>query len=371
MAHGFGRYVLPTLLTVWAAAAVWGSEDWPAKVLVAGAVALVLTRPWPVIGLLAGIVGLYVGSALTPPSAEDAQLAMLVLACFQIGRDAPLRRQPWAGAVVLLLLSTNLLEPERDVQAADVVFPVLLTAGPWLLGLAVQLARRREQDAVRLAGDLADSRDEELRRATTEERLRIARELHDVVAHAISGLSLQAQLARRRAEAGKAVDVAQMRDIEQGAQQAMQDLRRLVGLLRPEDEEEPLQPESLDDLTTLVARELRLGQRVDIHTSGQPRQLPPALSAAAYRIVQETLTNARRHGSGGTTVELDWRDASLGIGVHNRVTDGSDIVAGHGLTGIGERARLFGGHADAGRHGDEWWVTVELPTPQPVAGPTA
>jgi signal transduction histidine kinase len=165
------------------------------------------------------------------------------------------------------------------------------------------------------------------------------------------------------------VDVAQLRAIEQGAHQAMDDCRRLLGLLRPdEDPERPLQPESLDDLPALVAREQRLGHLVDLRTAGAPRPLPPALSAAAYRIVQEALTNARRHGRGGTILELDWSEGSLGIGVRNRIEGASAAPAGHGLTGIGERARLFGGNADAGRHDGEWRVSVELPAPRPVAG---
>jgi signal transduction histidine kinase len=363
-----GRYVLPGLLTLWAASATWGSEDWAAKSLLAAGVAVVLTRRWPLTGLAAAFAGLYVGGALPPPVPEDAQLAMLVLACYLVGRHASLRRQPWAAAGVLLLMSTNVLEPGRDVAPADVVFPVLLTAGPWVLGLSVQLAGRREQAAVQMATRLDETREEDLRRATSEERLRIAQEFHDVVAHDISALSLQAQLARRRAEAGHDVEAAQLREIEHTAQQAMTDLRRLLGFLRPDAPGAALEPaETVEHVQTLVDRARGLGQRVELEVVGTPRGLPPALSMAAYRIVQEAVTNARRHGAGGTTrVEMDWSGSSLGLRIRNPAGTGHVDAAGHGLTGIRERARLFGGHTEIGSDDGHWLVAVELPTPLTV-----
>ena len=362
-------YLLPGAVLAWAVGAVWGSELVAVKVAIVAVVAAVLTRPWPLTGLVLAFAGLFAGADLARPSAEDQHLALLVLACFRVGQLAPLRRQPWAGTAVLLLLSSNLLQPDRDVAAADVVFPVLLTAGPWLLGLTVQLAVRRERQAVELVGDLERIQDEEVRRATSEERLRIAQELHDVVAHAISGLSLQAQLARRRAEAGRPPDVEQLCAIEQGAQQAMNDLRRLLGVMRPDDPAGPLQPESLADLDALLDRERRLGHQVRLTTTGEPRPLPPALSSSAYRIVQEALTNARRHGTGGTALHLDWADGSLGICVRNRAHTTDEPVPGHGLVGIRERAGLFGGHVEAGRDGETWSLLVRLPAPLPVGEP--
>ena len=112
---------------------------------------------------------------------------------------------------------------------------------------------------------------------------------------------------------------------------------------------------------------------MDVRCADLP-QLASVQEVTAYRIIQEALTNARRHGRGGTTtLELAWADASLHIAVRNRAnpSDYEDSRPGHGLTGIGERARLFGGHADARRHGEEWRVSVELPTPRPVAGSSA
>lgn len=365
-----GRYAVPVLIVGWALGASWETEAAAAKATVAVAVGLLLShgRQWPVVALAGAFAGLFVVGSLPVPVPEDAMLLAVVHGSFLTGRHALLRHQPWAAAGVLLLLSANLVEPGRDTTAADAVFPVLLTAAPWLLGLTVQLAAGREQAAVLRAGELDDTRQQEVRRATTEERLRIAQELHDVVAHEISGLSLQTQVLRRRAEAGGEVGAGDLGDLERTARAAMTDLRGLLGVLRPLAESPPLDPaDGLEDLPALVARANDLGHRVRLSETGAPRPLPPVVSAAAYRIVQESLTNARRHGLPGTTsVEVDWRDSELRLLVRNPASPDPATGSGHGLPGIRERARLLGGEAVAGHAHGEWRVAVTLPTPVPV-----
>jgi signal transduction histidine kinase len=366
-----GRYVVPGVLCFWAVAVSWGTPQAPAKTTVVVVLAAVLTQGtrWPLLCLGGSFAALLGVVSLEPPVPEDALLAMVVYSCFVVGRYARLRHQPWAAAAVLLLLSVNVTAPGDDVVVADVVFPVLFTAAPWLLGLSVQLAGRRERAAVRFAGEVDDQLAAEVRRAATEERLRIAQEFHDVVAHDISGLSLQAQVARRRAEAGDETTVEELRAIERSAQQAMTDLRRLLGVLRPQGENTPLSPhEGIDDVAELVRRASRLGQRVELDIIGTPREVPPALSLAAYRIVQEAVTNARRHGLAGVTrVQVQWYEDRLGLRVRNPVdprTDGN--IAGHGVSGMEERARLFGGSAGVFHDAGQWRVEVELPTPRSV-----
>jgi signal transduction histidine kinase len=365
-----GRYAVPALIAAWAVAGSWGTEAAAAKTVVAFGVGAVLSRgrEWPIAGLVAAFAGLFVIGSLPVPGPEDALLLAVVHASFLVGRFAPPRHQPWAASGVLLLLSANLVEPGREVAAADAVFPVLLTAGPWLLGLTVQVAARREAAAVRRAGEIDETRLQEVRRATTEERLRIAQELHDVVAHEISGLSLQAQVLRRRAESGTDVAVADLRDLERTARAAMTDVRRLLGVLRPVAESPPLDPaDGLEELPALVARANDLGHRVRLVETGTPRPLPPVVSAAAYRIVQESLTNARRHGLPGTTsVEVGWRESEVSLVVRNPAATIPAVGDGHGLPGIRDRARLLGGEADVGHADGEWRVAVVLPAPVPV-----
>jgi signal transduction histidine kinase len=368
--------LVPVLLGLWAllAGAAMGQLLATLVGTVPMVAALVVAPRWPAVGLVAPFAALLVPGALSVSLPEDPFLGMLVYACFVFGRCASMTAQPWAGAGVLVLLSLNLVEPDRDLSAADAVFPVLLTAGPWLLGLSVQLARRREHEALRHAEGVEARREDDVRRAAAEERLRVARDLHDVVAHNISALSLQAQVCRRRLEAGGALVVADVRRIEETAQAAMTDVRRLLGVLRiPEDDAALAPAAGIGDLDRLVAQCRESGQPVDLTVCGEPRAVSAALSQAAYRIVQEALTNARRHGSGGCAVELSWAGDRLRIEIANPVDGrvGDTEATGHGLLGMRERAAMFGGAVEVGvRDESRWLVKAELPfTPAGAGAP--
>lgn len=353
------------LVLVWAA--LGSAGEWRARVLLLAlplGVALVVARRWPIpaVGLsLAALI-------LTDGAGDDPQSAFLfalIVSCFVAGRYAPPGQLPWVGAGVLLMVSGTLLD---SGGVGDAVFPVLFTAGPTLLGLAIQLGVRRERGVREQARLLDAMRGEEVRRASVEERLRIASDLHDIVAHDISAVSLQAQVARRGVQAGQPVDVETLLRIERTAQQAMNDARRLLGLLKEYDDHGAAPSPGLEDLGELVDRVRAIGQQVELRQTGPNRQLPPALSQAAYRIVQESLTNARRHGSGGTTVvEIRWTATSVDLRVVNPREIGPEPVPGHGVAGITQRAEMFGGTAEIGVLGGDWQVLVHLPVPDRVA----
>ncbi|MGW2939941.1 sensor histidine kinase, partial [Streptomyces sp. NPDC001156] len=153
---------------------------------------------------------------------------------------------------------------------------------------------------------------------------------------------------------------------------ARSDLRRLLGLLRPDGERADLDPQaSLDDLSNLLETARSTGHPVRFTQSGTPRPLPPAISLAAYRIVQEALTNARRHGAPGlTVVRLDWGDSALHLDIVNPVHAGERPgTAGHGLLGMAERVRLFGGSLNTGSDREGWAVRATLPMPMPMPMP--
>lgn len=328
--------------------------------------ALVVARRWPIPAVALSLAALI----LLDGAGDDPQSAFLfamIVSCYVAGRHAPPTHLPWVGAGVLLMVSGTLLDSEPG-GLGDAVFPVLFTAGPCLLGLAIQLAVKRER-VVRDQARLLDAmRGEEVRRASAEERLRIARDLHDLVAHEISAVSLQAQVARRGVQSGRPVDAETLRRIEHTAQRAMDDARRLLGLLREYDDHGAAPAPGLEDLDELLRHVREIGQQVELHRSGPTRPLPPALSQAAYRIVQESLTNARRHGAAGTTVvHLRWDRTGVEIRVVNPVAVGLDPVPGHGTTGITQRTEMFGGTAHVGAVGDEWEVRVRLPAPDRVA----
>jgi signal transduction histidine kinase len=358
---------IAALVAVWAVLGAPG--DWRARVALLAlplAASLVLARRWPIpaVGLSLAAVILADGAGDDP---QSAFLLALIVSCFVAGRYAPPAHLPWVGAGVLLIVSGTLFDSEPG-GLGDAVFPVLFTAGPCLLGLAIQLGMRREHLMREQARRLDEMRGEEVRRASVEERLRIARDLHDLVAHDISAVSLQAQVARRGVEAGRPVDAGSLRRIEQSAQQAMHNARRLLGLLREYDDLGAAPSPGLEDLDELVGHAQDIGQHVELEQSGPARRLPPALSQAAYRIVQESLTNARRHGSGGPTrVQVRWDRTGVDLRVVNAVGPGCDPVPGHGLTGITHRAEMFGGTAQVGVRGEVWEVEVHLPVPDRIA----
>lgn len=360
------------LMSMWFVADAPSADHPVAEALlgIAAASTLLLARALPLLPLVAFFGGLLISGAIGRNGGDDPWVALLVLASFCVGRFARIRNQPWAAAGVLAMLSLNVLSRSFEVSTADVVFPVLLSGAPWLLGLTVQLALRREQAAVEYAGTLERESAQEVRRATAEERLRIARDLHDTVSHNISALSLMAQAARRGVEAGRPVSAEELRAIEEGARSAMDDLRRLLGVLRPADGLDSAGPHlGLEQLDDLVAHGRRAGQRVVVRVEGEARPLPPALSTAAYRIVQESLSNARKHAPGATaTIAVRWRPDWLELVISNP-TSGSAAGAGSGLVGMTERAHTFGGSLRAGAQNGSWVVEADLPTPVRVGGP--
>ena len=360
----WARGVLLGLVGVWGVVVASATGHPLAGMALVAATVLVLTFSprVPLLALAAVFVGLFLWGSYVEDRVDDPFIAMLVLASYGVGRHERLTRQPWAAAGVLVLMATNVTEHGRSVVVADVVFPVVLTAGPWLLGLVVQMAARRERAAVDHARRVDEAREEDVRRATSEERLRIARELHDEVAHSISALSLQAQVLRRGLAAGGEVGVEDLRTIETSAQQAMTDLRRLLGLLRPDDEA-PLEPQrGLDDVELLVTEARAAGQRVRLRREGEVRPVAPVLGAAAYRIVQEGLTNARRHGIGPADLVLTRTPDDLVIEISNAAPD-AQPAAGHGTRGMRERVDLFGGRLDCGPEDGRWVLRAVLPAP--------
>jgi signal transduction histidine kinase len=208
-------------------------------------------------------------------------------------------------------------------------------------------------------------RDLAAREAVVEERARIARELHDVIAHNVSMMVVQAG-AERRALNGEHDSTREVLEtIEQIGRSALTEMRRLVGMLRS-DADDPLAPQpGLHDLSTLVTQVREAGLPVELHVVGEPRSLPVGIELSAYRIVQEALTNALKHAGearaevyvqfGPESLELEVLDDGAGAPV--RAASG-----GHGLVGMRERAALYGGRLDAGeRPGGGFSVRVMLP----------
>jgi len=214
--------------------------------------------------------------------------------------------------------------------------------------------------------DLAErEREVAAREAVVEERARIARELHDAIAHNVSMMVVQAGAERRVLDESQGSTREVLGTVEEIGRNALTEMRRLVGMLRTDDES-PLAPQpGLDDLPTLVGQVREAGLPVELRVEGDPRTLPVGLELSAYRIVQEALTNALKHaGEARAAVHVRYGPDSLELEIAD---DGAGIAAdvpggGHGLVGIRERVSLYGGTFDASaRNGGGFAVRVLLP----------
>jgi signal transduction histidine kinase len=258
---------------------------------------------------------------------------------------------------------------------------VALTALAWVAGQntrasRIYAAQKAERTAEKAAAATAE-RAAQVRRALADERAEIARELHDIVAHAMSLIAVRAGVARMVID----TDPAQAREalsiIETTTRQSLQEMRLLVGVLRDPQQRHPdLSPvPGLGDLDRLVADTAASGVTVEVSVTGVIRRLPPAADLSAYRIVQEALTNVVRHaGPTRTTVQISYRPDLVSIEVTD---DGSPhgvarppvshAGSGHGLIGMRERAALFGGELTAGPHAGGYRVQASLHTTDPYA----
>jgi signal transduction histidine kinase len=270
-----------------------------------------------------------------------------------------------AAFAAFLIVAWARFEPEPG----DCAITALLWAGGWIVGDRRRLTRQRvAQERERVAQERERTAREQ-RLAVAEERTRIARELHDSAGHAINSILIQAGAARLVQESQPERSREAIAAIEVIARETMQDMDAILGGLRngaPADLE-PLP--GIGRIAALVERHQSAGMDFSLRdrTSSELR-LPPAIDRAAYRIAQEAMTNAARHGTGAAELTLECRDGVLTLTVANPVAGGATVrtTGGHGLTGMRERAALLGGTLDSRRVGDRFEVRATLPQ-----GPTA
>ena len=200
--------------------------------------------------------------------------------------------------------------------------------------------------------------------AVVDERRRIAREMHDLVAHSMSVMVVQAGGARRilDRDPARALEAATM--IERTGREALAEMRHLLGVLNLPEARAALAPQpTLAELDELIARSRAAGLPTVLDLRGERRPLPAGLDLAAYRIVQEALTNALKHsGHAPTTVIVDYGEHELALEIRDEGSGGSNTGGGHGLVGMRERVRLYGGEIETGpADGGGWCVRARLP----------
>ena len=301
---------------------------------------------------------------------DGASLVAVMIALYTVVVTGDRRRSLIIGAItVVALMTVNMAFEPFGVTGGPVVVIPFLVASTFFLGLAVA-SRRAYVAGVEERAVLAErNREEEARRRVGDERLRIARELHDVVAHSIAMINVQAGVAAHviddRPEQAKDALVA----IKGASKEALRELRGLLEVLRQVDEAESIEPApGLGQLDVLVTTTSHAGLATTVSTVGDPRPLPPLVDLAAYRIVQESLTNALRYAGPATTeVSFNYGSDRLIIQIDDNgrgVTPDSSTgnSSGHGITGMRERAAAVGGTLEAGpRHGGGFRVRASLP----------
>jgi signal transduction histidine kinase len=224
-------------------------------------------------------------------------------------------------------------------------------------GLTLTRARSTEERIVRVERE----RHELSQRAVIEERRRIARELHDVIAHSVSVMTVQTGAVRRLLTPAQEREREALLSVEQTGRQALNEMRRLVGLLKKEadDEGQLYSPQpGMGSLDSLIGTMRQAGLSVDVLAEGERRDLPPGVDLAAYRVLQEALTNALKHASPRhASVHLRWSSDQLEIEVANQGRgDGKGGNGGYGNVGMKERVALYGGQLDSGPGSDGGYV---------------
>ncbi|MFI8966547.1 sensor histidine kinase [Streptomyces sp. NPDC053493] len=309
------------------------------------------------------------------------------IALYSVAAQRPFRTAAAAAVLVAaVILYSGLTAPELGVATA-VVQALAVPPVVWLFGTSTRRIARRNRQLAQLTAQLREAQEERAKRAVAEEQRRIARELHDVVAHHMSVINVQAGMAGYVFTSAPATARAALDTISETSQEGLRELRRILTLLRTESsvEASPDDPAAepgtgyapmpgLAGLADMAERVRAAGVAVELRTAGTPRPLAPGVELCAYRVVQEALTNVIKHARPAhAAVLVEYGPAELRVTVTddgrgrpapvNR-TDPANVAApsGHGLIGMRERARLYGGTVDVGPRAEGGFaVRLRLP----------
>jgi signal transduction histidine kinase len=323
--------------------------------------------PLAVFVLTAGASATLNGLGYPPGPPLGPTVAIFLLALSPARTRAP----RWATILVVIGLlavhagATGIADDE--FPTVPLLFGALVWGGAWVIGDRVRDRRARIVELEERARRAERDAERERRLAAAEERTRIARDLHDSAGHAINVILVQAGAARLLSKQDPERSQAALEAIEEVARETLGEIDHLVRALREDDlaanaaqSVEP--PPGLAALETLAERHRSAGLAVSVQERGSRRPLPPGFDQAAYRILQEALTNAALHGEGSAEVEVAFGPSSLELAVTNPTRPGSSPQeAGHGIIGMRERATLLGGAFDAGASDGRFRVRAHLP----------
>jgi signal transduction histidine kinase len=380
-----GLLAAVSLVTLWYVWAECKADCDPPGVAVGLVLATTLPLAWRrrhplTVGLTTGLATAAYGFARYPdlamPIAIGGVVGMYSVAAWGGRRAAVV--SGWVAVVVVVIVMTL---PRADADVVDAAFVSLLLAGAWVLGDRARVQRALTAELAERAARLERERAAEARRAVAEERTRIARELHDVVAHHVSMMVVQAEAGPVAVERDPARAAGAFEAIAATGRQALVEMRRLLGVLRGDGQPAPsLAPQpGLAQVPSLVEQVGRAGLEVELVVEGDQAPLPPGIDLSAYRIVQEALTNAVKHGGPGRAVVLVrygdhhlelrvWDEGRPEKGNGSSPQGRSRTALGRGLLGMQERVGLFGGELSAGPAPDGGF-TVHARLPIETVGP--
>jgi signal transduction histidine kinase len=343
----------------------------PAGVLAAIGISLPLLwrhrAPWTVLVLV--VAGVFACMATLKPG--WSVVAVSAVAIYSVALHGDRRRSvAVAASVVGVMVAVMAVFSDRGLLSSDALTRLGFLLLALVLGDAVRSRRAVEQAAAEREADLERRRRHDADRRIADERLRIAQEVHDVVAHAMVAINVQAGVAAHVLHKRPENAETALTEIKRVSGAALDDLRATLGLLREEGAAAPIHPaRELSEVPDLAAPLRAAGVRVDVDVSGHEARVPSPVGAAAYRIVQEALTNVLRHADassaavrvaiGARSLEIDVRNDSPAA-VTNPPPAANGV--GTGLRGMAERAEALGGRIEAGRLPEGGWhVHAELP----------
>lgn len=331
--------------------------------VMAGALAWCRVRP---LAALAVVLGTHLAWTLVAvPQGSLVPFLIELVAVFACALRTPV--WPAVGGLVATVATEVVFVATTTNDFADYLFILAFVTGFWVSGRALRSRQQRADELFARTVRLEVEKEEQARRARDEERSRIAREMHDVISHSVSVMVVQAAAAERVLAQDPEAASAALRAVQDVGRDARVELRRMLGLMRSPGGEDLTPQPDLTQLPALLEQLRRAGLTVDLEVAGTERELPLGIALTAYRIVQEALTNALKHGSEKrAVVRLDYRADAVGIEVVNPASagDGAGAVSngGHGLVGMHERVRLYGGTLDRGHATDgSFRVHVQLP----------
>ena len=337
-----------------------GPEAVIAVVLV-GVVALVALRHRLGVVAPASVLGLFGLASLSAPAWVLDSSFVYLLVMLNCGLGGYLAQsQSWRAHAWLVVVwaggsiaAWQHPEPSWGQWGSVVAFTTIA----WVIGALISRPVARAHSAEERAAHLEQEQAEAARQAVIDERQRIARELHDIIAHSVSVMTVQAGAVRRRLTPDQTRERDSLVAVERTGREAMAEMRRLVGLLHEEEGSASYTPQpGLQALDTLLASVRAAGLPVDLKVEGAQRELPPGVDLAAYRVVQEALTNTLKHaGPARAWVQICWSEEELRIEVANTGRT-SATGTGYGHAGMRERVRLYGGRVESGPRAEGGYV---------------